>query len=160
MMARTHLAFGALAAVLLAPFFSYGNVWRFGVLVLFGSLLPDIDHPQSRYGRKLKPISYPISWLFGHRGFLHSLYIPGVMLGSSLLFPNITPHLVAVCIGYCAHLLSDALTVQGIKFFHPLNKIRVSGFVHTGTKMEGLLRYIVWGATLMYFAYSTHHILL
>jgi len=159
MMARTHLAFGALAAVVLAPFFSYGNIWRFGVLVLFGSLLPDIDHPQSRYGRKIKPISYPISWLFGHRGFMHSLYIPGIFLGSSLLFPALTPHLIAVSIGYVAHLLSDALTVQGIKFFHPLNKIRVSGFVHTGTKMEGLLRYVVWVLVIGYFVVTYQTIL-
>lgn len=148
MMARTHLAFGALAAALLAPFFSYGNVWRFGVLVLVGSLLPDIDHPQSKYGRVIKPVSYPLNWIFGHRGFLHSLYIPGAMLGVSYFYNATAPYLLALSIGYIAHLASDSLTVQGIKFFHPITRLRVSGFIHTGTGMESLLRYVVWGVVI------------
>ena len=153
MMARTHLAFGALAVVLLSPYFSYGNIWRFGVLVLVGSLLPDIDHPQSKYGRILKPVSYPLSWLLGHRGFLHSLYVPGLMVGGAYLFPVLTPHLIAVAIGYCAHLISDALTVQGIKFFHPLNEIRVSGFVHTGGFLELILFLVLVGFNVIYILY-------
>ncbi|MFQ5620670.1 MAG: metal-dependent hydrolase [Candidatus Nanoarchaeia archaeon] len=143
MMARTHLAFGALAAALLAPIFSYGNSWRFVVLVLLGSLLPDIDHPQSKYGRKIKPISYPITWMFGHRGFWHSVYVPAVMLGAGYAYTAYWPHLLAVSVGYMAHLFSDMLTVQGIKFFYPVAKLRVSGFIHTGTQMEEVLRYVV-----------------
>ncbi len=149
MMARTHLAFGALAAALLAPYLSYGNVWRFVVLVLFGSLLPDIDHPQSKYGRLIKPISYPLAFFFGHRGFWHSIYIPALMLFIGYWQIDYWPIAVAVSVGYMAHLISDSLTVQGIKFLHPIEHPRVAGFIHTGTMMEELLRYVVLGLLLV-----------
>ncbi len=150
MMARTHLAFGALAAALLAPFLSYGNVWRFVILVLIGSLLPDIDHPQSKYGRLIKPVSYPLSYFFGHRGFWHSLYVPSVLLLIGYWQIEYWPVFVGLSVGYVAHLLSDSLTVHGIKFFHPLDFPRVAGFIHTGTMMEELLRY---GVLLMLVGY-------
>lgn len=59
----------------------------YGGLVL-GSLLPDIDHPQSYLGRRLTPLSVPIFKLFGHRGITHSflsLSILGIILTESLI---------------------------------------------------------------------------
>ena len=42
-------------------------------LAVAGPLSPDIDHPKSWVGRRMKLISIPISKLFGHRGITHSI---------------------------------------------------------------------------------------
>ena len=47
-------------------------------LAALGSLLPDIDEPQSLLGRKLGFIAWPIKLVFGHRGFTHSLAALGL----------------------------------------------------------------------------------
>ncbi|HBI7031986.1 TPA: metal-dependent hydrolase, partial [Clostridium perfringens] len=53
-----------------------------------GSLLPDLDTPNSFIGRRLKIISYPLSTIFKHRGFLNSItpviliFILGIFLKS------------------------------------------------------------------------------
>ncbi|MBW2998580.1 metal-dependent hydrolase, partial [Candidatus Woesearchaeota archaeon] len=39
-------------------------------------------------------------------------------------------------IGYGSHILIDMITKQGILFIHPLIKIRISGFVKTGSVIE------------------------
>ena len=42
---------------------------------LVGSLLPDIDEPNSFIGKKVKPISKIIKWTAGHRGLFHTFLI-------------------------------------------------------------------------------------
>jgi membrane-bound metal-dependent hydrolase YbcI (DUF457 family) len=42
-------------------------------LVGIGSLIPDIDHPQSWVGLRLPVISRPLVAMAGHRGITHSL---------------------------------------------------------------------------------------
>jgi len=36
-------------------------------------MMPDIDHPQSAFGKRVLPLSIPIATVFGHRGITHSL---------------------------------------------------------------------------------------
>jgi len=76
------------------------------------------------------------------------------MLVAGWYYPVYWPHLVGLSVGYMAHLFSDMLTVQGIKFFHPVAKLRMSGFIHTGTQMEEVLRYIVLLILVVFLVYS------
>lgn len=95
----------------------------------FGSLLPDIDQPNSTLGRKLGPISKLLNYGLGHRGLLHyPIFLAALMLGLYLLYPKIPPSFQYVYIagsmgfgaGYLSHIFLDMLNSAGIKFLWPV----------------------------------------
>jgi membrane-bound metal-dependent hydrolase YbcI (DUF457 family) len=119
-------------------------------VVAFGSLLPDIDHPDSSLANEKVigiPIFLPFAWIigkiFGHRGVTHSLLAVAALiaLGNLSLVPwtvfdievlRIAGELLGlvwtdlnlgwlIVWGYVAHLASDALTRAGIPLFWPLD---------------------------------------
>lgn len=94
-----------------------------------GGLLPDIDHPTSKIGKRIPPISKLINVLFGHRGFTHSILaiilfayflffitsiIPDVLLGFYI------PFALGLIVGYASHLVLDMTTVSGIPLLYPV----------------------------------------
>ena len=138
MMARTHLAFGFLFGLLYMNFFSVSNPILFMSFVLLGALLTDIDHPQSKAGRKIKPISHLIEWMFGHRGLFHSIWIPLILfLVYNYWFKHVI--LLGIIVGYVSHLLIDGLTIKGINYLNPFTTLRLHGFVETNTVMETVI---------------------
>jgi len=142
MMARTHVAFGILVGLFFITPYSFTNKILFMTALIIGSILPDIDHPKSRLGRKIKPIAYLFSFLFGHRGLLHAIWIPASLLIVHYYFySNIL--LFALAIGCISHLVSDSFTVQGINFIHPFQKLHVSGFVETGGFVEMIILVLI-----------------
>lgn len=90
--------------------------------VIFGSILPDIDEPESYIGRRLPVFSNLLSIFVKHRGITHFLCVP--------LFVFVIAHftedsymkisLIGLSIGIFAHTLGDMLTKGGIPgFFFP-----------------------------------------
>lgn len=92
---------------------------------LLSFYLPDIDHMGSKPGRALKPLSWIINLICGHRGITHSLLACLLVTALSAGLGN--EHFsYGVLIGYGSHLLTDACTPQGIPLFWPLpNRIRI-----------------------------------
>jgi inner membrane protein len=88
-------------------------------VVIFGSLLPDIDHPDSTFGRRIRPVSTILS-LFTHRGITHSLWAVAGMIYLLSIFDLSQLWIHALIIGYLSHLVGDAITPAGIKPFWPL----------------------------------------
>jgi|HigsolmetaAR206D_1030411.scaffolds.fasta_scaffold00003_122 inner membrane protein len=95
-----------------------------------GGLLPDIDHPGSTLGRRVRILSKPINMLFGHRGLTHtplalflltyllfvcSGWIPWEWKGYELSF------CMGLITGYASHLLLDSLTLSGIPLLYPFS---------------------------------------
>lgn len=126
MLAYNHLLF-ALGGY---TFYSYqaSNVFELIVgaaTAILGSLLPDIDHPKSWIGHRLKGISTFIASIFGHRNFFHSPLALGILFGlcwylfqgSIFVFAS-----NAFCLGYLTHLIGDWITSQGIPIFWPIKK--------------------------------------
>ena len=80
--------------------------------------MPDIDHPQSAFGKRVLPLSIPIAAVFGHRGITHSLLAVAGM--SWLIWWSLhhlhwqqgyaVPVVVGVATGYLSHLVGDWLT--------------------------------------------------
>lgn len=139
MMYHTHLAFGLLFS-LLALFFSLvhpSNKYVFIAIVLFAALLPDADHENSKINSKIPGLKI-VSTVFGHRGILHSIWIP-LCLWFILYFGFHSSYGIAVFIGYLSHLVSDGLTKMGINMIHPLNQFRIQGFIETGSVVEHLV---------------------
>lgn len=87
-----------------------------------GAALPDIDHPKSHLGRRLKIISRFVSKTFGHRGFTHSLLF--CTLVGWLLF-NVNESVgVGAFFGILSHILLDMLTPfsKGVALLYPIKK--------------------------------------
>jgi inner membrane protein len=123
MMMKGHLRV-ATAVFLAYKHVSFNSQWEFTstllleyIVVMFGSLLPDIDHPRSTLGRKLPFLSYPINKIFGHRKMTHSILFVGAMFFLGDYFNFVIVEYLAI--GAALHLLGDYLTPSGIPLFYP-----------------------------------------
>ena len=129
MLRRTHIVIGLATALYFIPYVTHKLL--FIPLVLFSTLLPDLDSQFSLIGRKM--IARPIQLFTDHRGFLHSYTF---CIAISSLFAFFYP-IVALpfFLGYSFHLFADSFTVKGIRPFWPL-KFVSAGSVNTGGKVE------------------------
>ena len=114
MMGRTHLALGAVAGVHLAALSP-----RLGLPImaaaLIGAILPDVDTPYSKLGRRLWPLSRIILMTFGHRGGTHSAVF--LVLGTALMWMGSAPVALALGAGIATHLAADAISFgHGTRF--------------------------------------------
>ena len=117
-----------------------------GVITLVSCLLPDIDTPKSKIGKKIF-ISRIIKKVFGHRGLFHSLFILFLVLAIYLYFSHyhsiknifLKYFFVGFIIGYGSHILLDCITKEGIMLFYPLSNARIKGPVKVGGKLEFLI---------------------
>lgn len=91
------------------------------------SILPDADYPKSWVGYQLGGLSEWLNARFGHRSFLHSLLaLTGVvLLLYALSKPTVGSWWVAGIVGYASHLMSDMMTVGGVRLFWPNRIIAV-----------------------------------
>ena len=134
MMYYTHLAFGIFIALLAIDFFNIQNKLFFILIAIMFSVFPDIDERKSKMGRENKIISTIINFMFGHRGFIHSIYIPLILY---LVFYYINKEIgIAVLTGYFSHLFTDALTKHGIRPLAPLINKKINGMIKTNSLLE------------------------
>lgn len=142
MMASTHVVFG------MACWGAFERVHGVSILsapegmLIAGaaSLLPDIDHPSSRFGRMVPFISYPISAIFGHRGITHSLLMVVVLLAALVIAGHAGWFVAPLVIGYLSHLIGDMLTNSGVPLLWPQRgKVSIPVF-NTGGLLEPLVR--------------------
>ncbi|PPI88794.1 metal-dependent hydrolase [Candidatus Pantoea edessiphila] len=100
--------------------------WHLIPAVLISCLIPDIDHPNSLIGQKLRWIAQPISLTFGHRGFTHSLLALIILwLSKFTFFKNLViPDDIfqGIILGYFSHIIADILTPAGVPLFWPYRK--------------------------------------
>lgn len=125
MIARSHFPF-AMASWWLVGLLAGFPITGFNTLAAaLGGLLPDIDHPNSVVGRRVRFLSVPLSSIFGHRGFTHSL-LAVVLIGAMVVHFTLEGQslLLPVCIGYLSHILGDTLSASGVPLFYPYSKRR------------------------------------
>lgn len=133
-MFKTHLIISFLIGLSTFQFFDINGIIFIAVVVLAG-ILPDIDMPTSKIGSKTKPLSKLLNLLFGHRGLIHSIFVPIVFLWIFYYF-NMVEYGLAIFIGYIGHLIADALSWEGINFLYPIAKFRIQGFIKVGGFLE------------------------
>lgn len=130
MTAEGHIIFAIASAIFakraeLTPVLASADWWHLAPAALLTCLLPDIDHPKSLLGQRLKWISQPIARAFGHRGFTHSLLAVAVSLW---LFQINVPAdwllpadvLQGMTLGYLSHIVADMLTPAGVPLLWPI----------------------------------------
>ena len=133
----THLAFGFLVSLIALNFINIENTILFILTTIFFSIFPDIDETRSKIGRKYNLISKIINFFFGHRGFIHTIYIP-LILFFSFSFINYDVS-IAILIGYFSHLFLDAITKAGIRPLYPIINKRINGPFKTNSIIEKII---------------------
>ena len=88
-------------------------------LVLFFSVLPDIDYPYSFIGSMFPSVSNFLFKKFGHRGLIHSIYIPISLVVDFFIFNNYVALVVSLV--FTSHILLDMLTKSGVQLFNPID---------------------------------------
>lgn len=139
MRGKAHLISGLSTGIATAVFTfsgSTGGVFASIGASAIGSLIPDIDLPNSTIGKKVKPISIVINKMFGHRTITHAPLWVIPLLVLYKFIPNIASELSAAGIavlqhtvigyisGFVCHLLGDMFTVGGIPLLYPFNRKR------------------------------------
>ncbi len=140
MMAGSHVALGAAAWVAAAPLLGASSLSPVALgLAVTGSLLPDLDHPKSWMGKRLRPVSHLLSAVFGHRGVTHSL-LAVVACTALLLRQGLPREVVApLAVGYLSHLAADLLTPGGLRLAWPFRGTWALPLCRTGSPMEPLV---------------------
>lgn len=110
------------------------------------SLLPDIDHPKSAFGRVVPFLSIPLSAIFGHRGITHSLLAVAAMAVAGAMYFNTPGFAMAVIIGYLSHLLADAFSNSGVPLLWPSKRKFAIPIIKTG----GIVEYLLMAALAFY----------
>ena len=140
MMAGSHVAIGAAAWLIAAPRLGLPALEPLSLaLAVAGSLLPDIDHPQSWVGKRTKPLSTMIAAILGHRGATHSLL---AVIGCAwlLLHDGYSGAFVApVLVGYLSHLAGDLLTPRGLRLAWPFKGTWALPLCRSGSPFEPLV---------------------
>ena len=112
MIAPTHIAF-ALAIGQLAGI----NPLDLKLLAA-GSLLPDLDHPQSALGRIFFFLSIPLNQKFGHRKAVHGFFLWAVLSMCGILWE---PALF-LGLGALSHCFIDCWNVSGVQALEPFSE--------------------------------------
>lgn len=158
MTGRTHLTIGVAVGLALAQTM-HAAPQQSALIVAaaaLGSLLPDIDHPQSMLSGWI-PGSGLLTLFTRHRGITHSLLfcmlLPAALWyamtsAGSIAIPYIYP--LGLVLGMCSHLLSDMLTPAGVPLLYPFKAMWkvLPGRLLALTKWAGL-EFVVWLAALL-----------
>lgn len=102
------------------------NIFILIVSTLLGSLLPDIDHPNSMLGHLVPFISKPLNKHCGHRSLTHSiLFIVSLTLILHLL--GFEVFALGLGAGMVSHVLLDLFWPgsRGVAFLYPFYKRRI-----------------------------------
>lgn len=142
MLYRTHVVSSLAVGTALVVATDYPYTVDLVAGLMIGSVLPDIDEPNSFIGRRSFGLASLINRLFGHRGFTHSLTCWIILAIFSLLYSN--PFTIGISLGYLFHLMGDLFSTSGLRLFIPFHRKRVKMFItyQTGGTRERIIYYI------------------
>ena len=162
-MGTTHAAFALLCYYLIAYFAELPfNAPMVLILLVAGSLLPDIDHPRAFLSRQfylLRHSSRGVSKFVVHRGIVHSLLAALVATAVAwiiaIFYPWETLVVIGFFLGFISHLAVDSLNPAGITWLQPFSKARIKDGIRTGSVMEKLL-FLLIVAAISAIVYTVH----
>ena len=121
MLEKSHVEFGITSALAASVLMYNAGVpldkVTVGVITAsaaLGSLLPDIDMPQSTIGRVFKPLASLLEKKCGHRTITHDVLIMVPLFIISIFVKN--PIFFGIMLGVIGHLFLDSMTTMGVCF--------------------------------------------
>lgn len=152
----THILGGVASGLLCSQVMSLSQGAAAFVIAVaaIGSLVPDVDMHTSKMGSKVKPVSFVINKLFGHRTLFHSPILYTVIYLSWIsFFPEARLLATAFATGVASHLLLDMLNYKGIPIFYPFGKRYHLATIKCGGSEEIVFRvvlgiFLFWQLTL------------
>lgn len=163
---RTHLIAGICVGAITCTFLKEPNFSNVSLIVMgssFGSLVPDIDEPNSRIGRKVQLLSSATKSIFGHRGLTHTPFIVMLLLILfNFLYMKYSLDLgfmafySAFILGYISHLLLDFITPRGIMLAFPFS-VKKFHFIGLKSRYKDIicsLLIILLTASIMLYKYN------
>jgi len=102
-----------------------------------GSIIPDIDEPNSIAGRKIWLISKIIKKVFGHRMITHTpffvvamavgfYFLGGKYFSQDPYYYWYSKFVFGFLVGYISHFIMDSMTPTGIMYLWPFSRNRYS----------------------------------
>src|SRR3954453_671044 len=156
MMAKSHVIIGVATWFAAAPLLHLPPTDSVYLgLAVAGSLLPDVDHPQSWVGRRTRPVSTAIAAVLGHRGVTHSAIALVGLVVLLLHTGNRSGGVSALAVGYLSHLAADMLTPRGLRLAWPLRKTWGLPLCRTGSPMESAIVFVLVCGIAWYLLYSS-----
>jgi len=140
----THLLLGFVLFLFTKDFLQGGNQIIFLILVLLGSILPDIDSEESKIHRWSGIVGRIVTFFSRHRGFFHAMFLY-VFLAAVISYFLGAYYGLGLLIGYFAHLIGDMMTLDGVAPLYPFSKSRISGPVRVGGILEAVMVVILLG---------------
>lgn len=125
---------------------------------IFGSTIPDIDHPKSSISREHKATARCVNMMTKHRGIVHTplfaviLYLIFDMLITNDKYWFLDVFNKGVFIGYISHLVLDMLNPAGIQAFYPFSKKRFR-IAHVNAKDGDKVIWIITALLILLFLY-------
>ncbi len=147
---RTHIVTSITVGAAIAAYSSIPFTLSYTVGVMIGSLLPDIDEPNSYVGRRSFGIAKTMKKVFGHRGMTHSL-VALLIMAYLLLRTSDSFFFMGIIIGYALHILEDLFSMQGVPLFWPFRKKKIRLPIHYRT--GGSIEKIIYYAAIAIFVY-------
>jgi len=130
------------------------------VAVLLGSLLPDIDHPNSTIRQMLELpqfLLHPVQEILPHRGPTHTIWAGFVFAaltfglmewgGYTILIGLATG--LAMLAGYVSHLVLDSLNPTGVHWLRPWKETKISWIIRTSSRGEEYFFYGLIGSIFL-----------
>lgn len=103
--------------------------------IIFG-VIADMDEQHSKVGRHAKPASI----LLKHRGIVHSMFLPIIVLIPLYAVMDDVLLVYFTLVPFFGHLLLDSLTKGGVKPFAPFSKAKLSGPFKTGSMFDRMMQ--------------------
>jgi membrane-bound metal-dependent hydrolase YbcI (DUF457 family) len=133
MLLRTHLAIAFLIYLIILNHIQ--NKIIFLIFLLFAAFFVDIDAKKSKLGDNW--FLRPLQWFMSHRGFFHSILALSIF--SAIIYSFNKSAGLGFFTGYLLHLILDALTPNGIKFFWPFIHFKIRFLIKSGSIIEEIL---------------------
>ena len=155
---KTHLAVSLAVGI---PLMSCAGDLNFpnAMALCAGTLLPDIDHPGSYMGKRIKFISKVANKTLGHRGGTHSLLFAGLVYAFFVWIRNLYFAQAAyfvpcwILCGYLLHLSEDSFSKNGVNWLWPLTKHKAKSggkFAYYSTgKLSEVLIFLAAGCVVL-----------
>lgn len=148
MIAGTHIAFACAIGACVSDSTAAMS------LIVFGSLLPDLDHPLSTVGRIARFISVPLHRRFGHRRHIHGFPLWGaVTMAGFAWWP-----LWWIGLGALSHAFIDCLNTSGVPALLPFSQKVCVLFTRKWRFACGSRTELGLMAVLVLFAYGALHV--